>query len=148
LDLDDINFENDPLLQNTSKVYIVPLVQNGPADVTYDQNFMEEIVRKASANSQLNLATGYFNLTESFIEQILSGTARYRIMTTSEFGNGFYGSKGLSGNIPDIYTSIEKEFHDLIGKRQQDQRVRLYEYYKENWSKKNCFFFELIKNKE
>lgn len=114
---------------------MVPLVQNGLANVTYDQKFLDEILYKASEVSQVNLATGYFNLTYTVIEQILSAPASYRIMTTSEFGNGFYGSKDLSGNIPDIYTSIEKELHDLIRKRQQEKRVKLFEYYKKNWSK-------------
>lgn len=133
-DLNKINFENDDLGQNTSRAYLIPLVQNGLAGVKYDEVFTNYIISNSPARSDLSLATGYFNLTPNLMDRILNSQAPIQVLTTSELGNGFYGSKGFSKYIPHIYTCIEKEFYDLIMKSNQQNRVKLFEYYKENWT--------------
>lgn len=134
IDLKQIDFENDNLEQDTDKAYIVPLVQSGPANVRFDEEFTDYIVSNSPGTSEINLATGYFNLTTNLMKRILNSEALIKVLTTSELGNGFYGSKGFSKFIPDIYTCIEKNFYDLVLKTDQQKRVQLFEYYKENWT--------------
>jgi len=140
--MDEINFDEDEFGADKEKAYIMPLVQNGVADVRYDEKFTKSFLTKATADSILHLATGYFNLTDELIDRIIKSNADFQVLTTSALGNGFYGSKGFSKYIPDIYSCIEKSFYDQVLKSKQDSRVKLYEFYKESWSKK--IYLDLI----
>ncbi len=141
LDMTNFNIDQDEFGRNEEKAYIIPLVQNGVADVRFDEKFTNSFIAKAPADSMLHLATGYFNLTDKLIEIILKNSAQYKVLTTSALGNGFYGSKGFSKYIPDIYSCIEKSFYDKVLKSRQNSRVKLYEFYKENWSMINLAHF-------
>lgn len=131
----DLNVEKFEALENDNgKAYVVPLVQNGLANVRIDETFTKCFITNAAPGSLLNLATGYFNLTDDLIERILKSKAQHEILTTSALANGFYGSKGFSKYIPDIYTCIEQNFYEKVLKQKMTDRVKLYEYFKESWT--------------
>ena len=48
--------------------------------------------------------------------------------------NGFYGAKGISGYIPDSYTYIAKKFCEQRDARGQQDRIDLFEYYRDKWT--------------
>lgn len=54
---------------------------------------------------------GYFNMTPSF-RRLLLGTnpSSGTVLTAHPFANGFFGSKGVSGMLPDAYTHLAKMF--------------------------------------
>lgn len=135
LDFNSIDFCQDELIKDSKKAFIVPLVQSGNIGVRIDEQFTNEVVLKSSSTGLVHLATGYFNLTSNMINRIFKSNAEIKILTTSPLGNGFYGSKGPSGYIPDIYTCIEKDFYQSTIKSMQENRVKLFEYYKKDWSK-------------
>ena len=52
-----------------------------------------------------------------------------------EFCFGFDpGAHGISGNIPAVYTNIAKEFYSQVIHRNQDNRIALHEYYRDDWT--------------
>ena len=61
--------------------------------------------------STWTFTAGYFNMTSAFRRLLLatrpsSGT----VLTAHPFANGFFGSKGVSGMLPDAYTHLSKMF--------------------------------------
>jgi len=116
------------------RAFIIPLVQNGHVGVRIDEHFTNNIISSSSKATQFYMATGYFNLTPNYINRILTNAAQFKILTTSALGNGFYGSKGFSRYIPDLYTCIEKNFYDLIIRTKQQTRVKIFEYYRDKWT--------------
>ena len=89
----------------------------------------------ATQLSQIYLATGYFNLTKCYMNSILKNKSDYQVLTAAPLANGFYGSKGFSKYIPDIYLYLEKRFYDLIISNRQQSRIQINEYCRKDWSK-------------
>lgn len=48
--------------------------------------------------------------------------------------NGFFGARGVMGNIPDAYTYIASSFYHMVGYYNMQHRIRLYEYYRDQWT--------------
>lgn len=61
--------------------------------------------------STWTFTSGYFNMTPSFRRLLLSTRpASGTVLTAHPHANGFYGSKGVSGMLPDAYTHLAKMF--------------------------------------
>lgn len=62
-------------------------------------------------NSSWTFTAGYFNMTPSFRRLLLSTRpSSGTVLTAHPHANGFYGSKGVSGMLPDAYTHLAKSF--------------------------------------
>lgn len=48
--------------------------------------------------------------------------------------NGFFGARGVSGYIPDVYTLIARQFFSQVCKKGQDFRISIFEYYRKHWT--------------
>ena len=48
--------------------------------------------------------------------------------------NAFYGSSGLSGYIPSVYTQIARNFHKEVCRAGQGRRISLLEYRRPDWN--------------
>jgi CDP-diacylglycerol--glycerol-3-phosphate 3-phosphatidyltransferase len=119
----------------TADTVIYPLIQMGPANVTVDEQVTNTLFRRASSDVTIYLASGYFNLTDHYMHSITNDcTAAFRILTASPQANGFYGSKGVSGAIPDAYTYIAKKFYDEVVRSNQQSRISLHEYSRQGWT--------------
>ncbi|KAF2024874.1 CDP-diacylglycerol-glycerol-3-phosphate 3-phosphatidyltransferase [Setomelanomma holmii] len=65
----------------------------------------------AMKNSSWTFTAGYFNMTPSFRRLLLSTRpASGTVLTAHPHANGFYGSKGVSGMLPNAYTHLAKMF--------------------------------------
>ncbi|KAF2272317.1 CDP-diacylglycerol-glycerol-3-phosphate 3-phosphatidyltransferase [Westerdykella ornata] len=61
--------------------------------------------------SSWTFTAGYFNMTPSFRRLLLSTRpASGTVLTAHPYANGFYGSSGVSGMLPDAYTHLAKMF--------------------------------------
>ncbi|KAF1850940.1 CDP-diacylglycerol-glycerol-3-phosphate 3-phosphatidyltransferas-like protein [Cucurbitaria berberidis CBS 394.84] len=74
---------------------------------------------------------GYFNMTPSFRRLLLStkptsGT----VLTAHPHANGFFGSKGVSGMLPDAYTHLAKMFLRKVRHEGLSERIQLREWQK------------------
>ena len=120
-----------------NKALIIPLVQYGDFNVKMDEIFTNSLILKAPSNSEIALAVGYFNLTNNYKKSILKSRADFRVITASPMANGFFGSKGFTKNIPDIYRYLELRFLNLIERRQENHRIQFFEYFRKDWSNLN-----------
>ncbi|PWN48333.1 hypothetical protein IE53DRAFT_389472 [Violaceomyces palustris] len=122
---------------------IVPLLQMGPLQIRQETEAVPKILRMASSvpvrqgdeevgskpKPTLDLTSGYLSLYPPYRRILTSPTRRegeaeecleplIRILCASPRANGFFGSKGVSGWIPQGYTLLEKRFwQDLRSNR-------------------------------
>lgn len=74
---------------------------------------------------------GYFNMTPSFRRLLLSTRpASGTVLTAHPHANGFYGSKGVSGMLPDAYTHLAKMFLRKVRHEGLDESIQLREWKK------------------
>jgi len=115
--------------------WLYPLVQMGPIGINVDSSTTKVLMESAPKSAKIFLASGYFNLTKSYMDVILNKSfADFEILMASPSVNGFYGAHGLSGNIPAVYTQVAKDFYNKVNYLEQQARVRLYEFYRDKWT--------------
>lgn len=134
--------------------WIFPLVEMGQLGIHHDSVVTGKLLSSSLANSSLKLASGYFNLTDEYMNTITHEchancnilmahpTVQFLYFVHSRFfnnfvilqANGFTGAKGPAGGIPAAYTLIARNFHNKLVKANQQNRVKLFEYQKTGWS--------------
>ena len=80
-----------------------------------DCDITSEILRAGSRDSSYRFATGYFNLTDRFMRDLMETTkSQYRLLMAHPEANGFLGARFPAGGIPHAYTSIAKMFFNQV----------------------------------
>ncbi|OQO01112.1 hypothetical protein B0A48_13355 [Cryoendolithus antarcticus] len=83
----------------------------------------------ALRSSRWTFTAGYFNMTPSFRDLLLtSNAASGTVVTASPWANGFYGSKGVTGMLPAAYTFMSRSFIDAVAKRGLSSSITLKEW--------------------
>lgn len=114
---------------------IYPLLQMYVFGITQDEQVVRRLLANAEPKSLIKLASGYFNLTNHFMDIILrSSKATYSLLVASPKVNGFFGASGFAGAIPSAYTYIAKQFFHRIMKSGEQNRILLHEYEREAWT--------------
>lgn len=129
-------FENQSNIedQNTD-TWIFPTLEMGQLNIHHDSLVTKRILASAEKGSVLNIATGYFNLTQTYMDTLVNECeAECSIVMAHPNANGFKGSKGPAGGIPDAYTLIARKFYEQMQKSNQDDRISLLEYERDNWT--------------
>ncbi|KAI0077108.1 hypothetical protein K474DRAFT_1771977 [Panus rudis PR-1116 ss-1] len=62
----------------------------------------------------VDLTSGYFGIYRPYRDFILTSVAATRIIAAAPKANGFYGSSGLSGRLPEGYTLLEQRFMSAV----------------------------------
>jgi len=94
----------------------------------------------ASFNPLMDLTSGYFGLCKPYQDLILQSSIDCRIIAASPMANGFYGSRGLSGRIPDGYTLLEQRFMRAVNATGRNwssdsgKGVQLNEWARKGWT--------------
>ncbi|XP_065503592.1 CDP-diacylglycerol--glycerol-3-phosphate 3-phosphatidyltransferase, mitochondrial isoform X1 [Caloenas nicobarica] len=114
--------------------WIYPLIQMKPFGIQIDEMVTETLLTEAERDARVYLTTGYFNLTQAYMDLILGTRAEYRILLASPEVNGFFGAKGVAGAIPAAYVYIEHQFYSEVCGLHQEERVRLQEYCRAGWT--------------
>ncbi|KAI1232528.1 CDP-diacylglycerol--glycerol-3-phosphate 3-phosphatidyltransferase, partial [Lamprotornis superbus] len=114
--------------------WIYPLIQMKPFGIQIDEMVTETLLTEAERDARIYLTTGYFNLTQAYMDLILGTRAEYRILLASPEVNGFFGAKGVAGAIPAAYVYIEHQFYSEVCYLQQQERVQLQEYSRAGWT--------------
>lgn len=121
---------------DSNAAYLYPLIQANDLDINLDQYVIKRIFKYAPHTSNMCLAVGYFNLTKDLEESIVNQSkAGYDILVSSPQANGFFNSNGFSYYIPLIYSRIEERFYELIKNTSNLDRIRIFEYERDKWSK-------------
>ncbi|XP_029105924.1 CDP-diacylglycerol--glycerol-3-phosphate 3-phosphatidyltransferase, mitochondrial isoform X1 [Scleropages formosus] len=114
--------------------WVFPLVQMKPLGIRVDEQVTARLLTEADRDATVYLTSGYFNLTRAYMRLVLSASARYRILMASPEVNGFFGAKGLAGAIPAAYVHLARQFYSQVCRRGQQERVRLHEYQRRDWT--------------
>ncbi|KAK6478237.1 CDP-diacylglycerol--glycerol-3-phosphate 3-phosphatidyltransferase [Huso huso] len=120
--------------QGPGDTLVFPLVQMKPLGIGLDETVTKRLLTEAGDDSRVFLASGYFNLTRAYMELVLGTRADYRILLASPEVNGFFGAKGVAGEIPAAYIHIARQFYSKVCRRGQQNRIRLHEYIRRDWT--------------
>ncbi|PVD39134.1 hypothetical protein C0Q70_01762 [Pomacea canaliculata] len=127
--------QNGGNIADKNDTWVYPLVQMGPIGVLHDEQVTLQLLRESSKDDEILLASGYFNLTDHYMEVILQESlARYRLLMASPEVNGFYGAKGIAGYVPSAYVYIARQFFQEVQAYKQAQRIQLFEYFRDKWT--------------
>jgi CDP-diacylglycerol---glycerol-3-phosphate 3-phosphatidyltransferase len=83
------------------------------------------------SNSSWTFTAGYFNPDPS-LKQLLINTksSSGTVVTASQWANGFYGSKGVSGLIPPAYTLLSRRFFEAVQRAGRNSAISVKEWRK------------------
>ncbi|KAF2263836.1 CDP-diacylglycerol-glycerol-3-phosphate 3-phosphatidyltransferase [Lojkania enalia] len=121
-----------PPLESNTHIYpvlsLVPLLDTStelPALTT----LLTSLSRPPFYPSIWTFTAGYFNMTPSFRRLLLSTRPRSgTVLTAHPHANGFFGSKGVSGMLPDAYTHLAKQFLKRVRYEGLDESIALKEW--------------------
>uniref|UniRef100_A0A8C8Z501 CDP-diacylglycerol--glycerol-3-phosphate 3-phosphatidyltransferase n=1 Tax=Prolemur simus TaxID=1328070 RepID=A0A8C8Z501_PROSS len=114
--------------------WIYPLIQMNTFEIQIDEIVTETLLTEAERGAKVFLTTGYFNLTQAYMDLVLGTRAEYQILLASPEVNGFFGAKGVAGAIPAAYVHIERQFYSEVCSLGQQERVQLQEYWRRGWT--------------
>ncbi|KAI9446565.1 hypothetical protein H4582DRAFT_2166056 [Lactarius indigo] len=107
-------------LQKEDSVLLFPVIQAGQFGIREEEDCLRLLYDHLGAADDrnttsdfhplLSLTSGYFGLSDSYKHLILSSGVPTRIICASPEANGFYGSRGISGRLPEGYTWLEQRF--------------------------------------
>ena len=101
-----------------NEVAIVPTFQFGHAGLYHDSHFFTYLLDSLEPGSHLDVSTAYFNMPSEYRQALLETRAeRVRVAMAAPDANGFLGSAGPSGYIPDAYAYYGRRFADEIAAR-------------------------------
>jgi len=128
----ELEFESD----SRGDTYIFPTVQMGLFNINQDCDITSEILQSGAKNSTFHFATGYFNLIERYMQDIIQTATKssYNLLMAHPEANGFLGAKFPAGGIPHAYTLIAKQFYEKVLKENVQSRVNMFEFRKAGWT--------------
>ncbi|CAE7097031.1 unnamed protein product [Rhizoctonia solani] len=120
-----------------NSVAVFPMVQSGVLGIREEERCLHALFDLLDSGelpktSLVDITSGYFALYRPYQDRVLASKTAYRI------ANGFLGSKGLSGRIPEAYTLLERRFWErvLAAHRQWDDDggIELREWQQPGWT--------------
>ncbi|XP_004226539.2 CDP-diacylglycerol--glycerol-3-phosphate 3-phosphatidyltransferase, mitochondrial isoform X2 [Ciona intestinalis] len=130
-DFVELHHHDDRDVEDT---FIFPTIQLGCVNIRQDEEVTNMILASFPANSRACVTSGYFNVTDDVTAMIAGGAATFEIITASPGANGFLGSGGFSGYIPQVYCLLVKNFFEVLVKTGRSCKVKLWEYCRKDWT--------------
>ncbi|KAJ6561852.1 hypothetical protein B0H19DRAFT_1142826 [Mycena capillaripes] len=139
--LHDIYRRTTPESFDSKKVTLFPLIQAGQFNIRDEESTLKILfehinnTQPEGARPILDLTSGYFGLYKEYQNLILrSSNIDCRIVAAAPRANGFYGSRGVSGRIPEGYTLLEQRFMNAVQHAGRQTGVQLNEWEREGWT--------------
>ncbi|KAJ7111960.1 CDP-diacylglycerol-glycerol-3-phosphate 3-phosphatidyltransferase [Mycena epipterygia] len=138
--LQDTYRHTTPERVDSTKVIMFPLIQAGQFNIRDEETTLKLLFEHLDATSNgarplVDLTSGYFGLYSEYQNLILrSRNIDCRIVASSPRANGFYGSRGVSGRIPEGYTLLEQRFMKAVHRAGRASAVHLNEWEREGWT--------------
>ncbi|KAG6856303.1 hypothetical protein H0H87_005716 [Tephrocybe sp. NHM501043] len=138
----------------SDSVLLFPVIQAGQFNIREEEFALSLLFRNLDASAVVrndqgehaaeehrplvDLTSGYFGLYEPYQNLVLANNVSTRIVAASPKANGFFGSKGISGRIPEGYTLLEQRFMSAVKRAgrlwKQKSGVQLTEWEREGWT--------------
>ncbi|KAG5644184.1 hypothetical protein DXG03_009025 [Asterophora parasitica] len=134
---------------DSDNVILFPVIQAGQFNVREEESALALLFRhlrasKATSTSDsrplVDLTSGYFGLYQPYQDFVLAHDVDTRIVAASPKANGFFGSNGISGRIPEGYTLLEQRFMKAVKRagrvwdRSAGSGVQLSEWERPGWT--------------
>ncbi|KAF9444461.1 CDP-diacylglycerol-glycerol-3-phosphate 3-phosphatidyltransferase [Macrolepiota fuliginosa MF-IS2] len=116
---------NEDSFKSEQQIMIFPVIQAGQFGIREEEATLQLLFRHINAAAKqgprkrplLDLTSGYFSLYQPYQKLVLgSRNVDCRIVAAGPKANGFFGSGGISGRIPEGYTYHEKSFMRAVRK--------------------------------
>lgn len=121
--------------RNKIDTWIFPFIEMGQLGIHHDSIVTDAIFAKSLPGSRIHLTTGYFNLTQTYMDTIIAKCQAYcDILMAHPNANGFQGAKGVAGGIPAAYSQISKKFLQHIAAANQSERIKMFEFERNGWT--------------
>jgi len=105
-------------------VLVLPVIQAGQFNIREEEHCLDLLFSKLGNSHQatspvyngplVDLTSGYFGLYKPYQELLIRSPLACRVLVAGPKANGFYGSKGVSGRIPEGYTVLERRFMKAV----------------------------------
>ncbi|XP_054726594.1 CDP-diacylglycerol--glycerol-3-phosphate 3-phosphatidyltransferase, mitochondrial [Anastrepha obliqua] len=135
--MQDIFLQQQKITENKkdADTWIFPLVEMGQIGIHHDSLVTKHLLSSAIESSRFKLATGYFNLTQEYMDTLASNClAQCSILMAHPNANGFQGASGPAGGIPAAYSLIAKKFYENLVQLKQIHRINFFEYERDGWT--------------
>ncbi|KAH9945777.1 CDP-diacylglycerol-glycerol-3-phosphate 3-phosphatidyltransferase [Epithele typhae] len=131
-------------LDHEDDVMIFPIIQAGQFDIREEERCVSLIFQHLAAQQKYTIPQRWLLLASQTVSAaVMNSHIACRILAASPKANGFYGSKGISGRIPEAYTLFERRFMAAV--RQADLEwpassssvfpgVQLHEWERDGWT--------------
>ncbi|KAG6826348.1 hypothetical protein H0H92_000231 [Tricholoma furcatifolium] len=130
----------------SDNVLLFPIIQAGQFNIREEESALGLLFRELNQWTSraekreplVDLTSGYFGLYEPYQKLVLTNNVSTRIVAASPKANGFFGSKGISGRIPEGYTLLEQRFMKAVKEAgrmwKEGSGVMLSEWEKDGWT--------------
>lgn len=106
-----------------------PLFEKHADQSTERPSILSMIKSICSPETSWTFTAGYFNMLPDIRKCLFDSVAgKGTVITASPYANGFFESKGMSGNIPDAYLHLSKKFLKKVKKNNKDDVISLREW--------------------
>ncbi|KAH7889486.1 hypothetical protein F5I97DRAFT_1994876 [Phlebopus sp. FC_14] len=102
---------------NSDDVLLFPIIQGGQFNIREEERAMSMLFDhlvsqecRSDISPTMTMTSGYFGLYKHYQDLILRSSIECDIIVASPKANGFFGSRGISGLIPEGYTLLEQRF--------------------------------------
>ncbi|TFK36676.1 hypothetical protein BDQ12DRAFT_236985 [Crucibulum laeve] len=146
-----LDSSSPPSTRDSNHAIIFPIIQAGQFNIREEETTFTLLFRHLNiiatavrTRPLLDLTSGYFSLYKPYQDLILgSPYVDCKIVAAAPKANGFFGSNGISGRIPEGYTLYEQRFMKAVkkaGRLWKDatggggQGVQLSEWSKKGWT--------------
>ncbi|KAK7006176.1 CDP-diacylglycerol--glycerol-3-phosphate 3-phosphatidyltransferase [Favolaschia claudopus] len=123
---------------DAENITLFPLIQAGQFNIRDEETALKMLFQHLDTNAArplVDLTSGYFGLYKEYQDLVLQSTnVDCRIVAASPLANGFYGSRGISGRIPEGYTYLEQRFMNAVKRAGRQATVQLSEWEREGWT--------------
>ncbi|EMD38152.1 hypothetical protein CERSUDRAFT_134754 [Gelatoporia subvermispora B] len=119
--------DEESVKQDAPDVIVLPVIQAGQFNIREEEECLDllftELRKHATPRGAkldtydgplVDLTSGYFGLHKPYQNLVLRSRVACRILAASPEANGFLGSRGISGRIPEGYTFLEQRFMKAV----------------------------------
>nr|XP_018916548.1 PREDICTED: CDP-diacylglycerol--glycerol-3-phosphate 3-phosphatidyltransferase, mitochondrial [Bemisia tabaci] len=121
--------------ESENDTVIFPLLEMPPFDIHHDSVVTKHLLDMAPAGAEIHLATGYFNLTNEYVDSLVNQSkAAVKILMAHPTANGFLNAAGVAGGVPYAYTTLASNFLHNIERHQATNRIQIFEFLRSGWT--------------